>query len=134
MRAESGSLRADGHDLAFVHVEITDAEGIVRPLDDRPVSLEIDGAAALLGFGSAEPITEEGFCSPVHRTYQGRALAVLRAGHVPGQVRLTASARGCAPVDLTSPSTQRAAEKTSAFEVGIAVAGVSEFGGAGPVG
>mgnify|MGYP000246332124 FL=1 len=101
VRAESGSLRADGHDLAFVHVEITDAEGIVRPLDDRPVSLEIDGAAALLGFGSAEPITEEGFCSPVHRTYQGRALAVLRAGHVPGQVRLTASARGCAPVDLT---------------------------------
>ncbi len=100
LRTESVELCADGHDLAFVHVELTDADGVVRPLDDRPVSLSVDGAATLLGFGSAEPITDEGFCSSEHRIYQGRALAVLRTGHESGEVHVTASADGCEPAHL----------------------------------
>ena len=100
LRTESVGLCADGHDLAFVHIELTDADGVLRPLDDRAVSLTVDGAATLLGFGSAEPITDEAFCSSEHRTYQGRALAVLRTGHEPGEVHLTASADGCEPAHL----------------------------------
>ncbi|SHN45221.1 hypothetical protein SAMN05443668_111201 [Cryptosporangium aurantiacum] len=33
----------------------------------------------------------------------GRALAVLRAGHTPGEVTVTASAAGCTPVAVTTP-------------------------------
>ena len=47
------------------------------------------GAGTLLGFGSAQPITEEGFSSARHSTYLGRALAVIRAGHDAGDITVT---------------------------------------------
>jgi hypothetical protein len=97
---ETMELRADGADLAYIPIELTDADGIFRPLADRQVSVSVSGAGALLGFGSAEAITEEGFAAAEHWTYQGRALAVVRAGHTPGQVTLTASAEGCEPVTV----------------------------------
>lgn len=85
---------ADGHDLAYLPIELTDENGVLRPLADRTVTVHVDGAATLLGLGTGEAITTEGFASPSHRTFNGRALAVLRAGHEPGDVTVTVTADG----------------------------------------
>ncbi len=100
---ESDALRADGADLAYIPIELTDDDGIVRPLADREVTVEVAGAGKLLGFGSAQPITEEGFSSSRHSTYLGRALAVVRAGHDAGEVAITVTAGGCEPVTVVLP-------------------------------
>ncbi|MBE7187606.1 glycoside hydrolase family 2 TIM barrel-domain containing protein [Jatrophihabitans endophyticus] len=100
---ERETITADGADLLYLRIALTDAGGIVRPLADRPVSVEVDGDAALLGFGSAQPVTEEAFATTVHTTYHGRALAVLRAGRRHGSVTVTVRADECAPVTVTVP-------------------------------
>ncbi|WP_345740589.1 glycoside hydrolase family 2 TIM barrel-domain containing protein [Microbacterium terricola] len=92
---EVDRLRADGQDLAYVAIELADSEGIVRPLQDRRVEIVVSGAGTLLGFGSGEAITEEGFCTTSHSTFLGRALAVVRAGHIPGTITATVRAEGC---------------------------------------
>jgi hypothetical protein len=97
---EAETLTADGMDLLYIPIELTDDDGVLRPLADRPVTVEVAGAGTLLGFGSAEPITPEAFAATVHTTYQGRALAVVRAGLEPGVVTLTATASGCDPVTI----------------------------------
>ena len=66
---------------------------------DRPVAVAVSGAGVLSGFGSADPSTEERFDATERRTYEGRALAVLRPTG-PGKIRLVASAPECAPVDM----------------------------------
>ena len=91
---------ADGADLAYLHVLLTDDAGIVRPLADREVTVQVTGAGTLLGFGSARPITEEAFSSNRHHTHQGRALAVVRAGHEQGTIIITATADGCEPTTV----------------------------------
>ncbi|OPX12476.1 glycoside hydrolase family 2 TIM barrel-domain containing protein [Mycobacterium sp. AT1] len=108
---ENRELRSDGTDLTYLQISLTDAEGIVRPLADRDVTVEVSGAGSLLGFGSAQPITEEGFSTHRHRTYQGRALAVVRSGRNAGHITVTVNAPGCASVttdiavvDVTAPS------------------------------
>jgi beta-galactosidase len=95
--ASSGdaALTADGADLAFLTIRLADEAGILHPLADREVTVRVEGAGALLGFGSANPLTEERFTDEVHTTYQGRALAVVRAGAEPGTVRVTVSAEVC---------------------------------------
>ncbi|WP_405181040.1 DUF4982 domain-containing protein [Nocardia sp. NBC_01377] len=98
VQPESTSLRADGADLAYIPVSITDDAGTLRPLADRSVTVVVEGAATLLGLGSAEPITTEGFAGNTHRTFNGRALAVIRADHQPGLVDITVTADGCEPV------------------------------------
>jgi beta-galactosidase len=97
---ETSELHADGSDLAYIPSAMTDDAGIVKPLADRSVTVNVDGPAGLLGLGSAEPITPEGFAGNSHRTFNGRALAVVRAGHESGQVVVTVSAEGCEAVQV----------------------------------
>lgn len=84
-------------------IELTDAAGVLRPLADRHVTVEVSGAGTLLGLGSGEPICDEGFVSPSHSTYYGRALAVVRSGHEPGVVAIRISADGCPISEISIP-------------------------------
>jgi len=82
---------------------LVDENGIVKPLADRKVTLHVEGAGALLGLGSARPFTEESFTDNEYTTYQGRALAVVRAGLKAGATQVTISAEGCETKMLTIP-------------------------------
>lgn len=89
---------ADG-DLAYVSFTLTDADGIVHTGADRTVTVDISGPGTLVGFGSANPSTEQRLNGKDRLTYDGRALAVLRPTG-PGKIRLLASAADCDPVDI----------------------------------
>ena len=90
LRSETTHLRADGQDLAYVWVELADANGTVDSLVRDRVTLEVDGPGRLAGFGTAEPAPMESFTSSSHWTYRGRALAVIRAAASAGTVRVRA--------------------------------------------
>ncbi|GGX30890.1 glycoside hydrolase family 2 TIM barrel-domain containing protein [Streptomyces lomondensis] len=85
-------------DLAYVTLALTDAGGTLHTAADREVMVEVTGDGVLQGFGSAAPSTEERFDTTVRRTYQGRALAVLRPTGI-GKIHLRATAPGCEPVE-----------------------------------
>jgi beta-galactosidase len=97
---EVSRLKADGADLAYINITLADENGIVNPLAERLVTVQVEGAGSLLGFGSADPFTEESFCDQVHTTYQGRALAVVRAGLEAGMVQVRLSAEECETQEL----------------------------------
>lgn len=97
---DRGIVAATGGDLAYIAFTLTDAKGTVHTAADRLVSIDISGPGVLQGFGSANPSTEERFDAKERQTYQGRALAVLRPTGT-GTIRLTASAPGCDPVEVT---------------------------------
>ncbi len=97
--ADRSVITANGGDLAYITLTLTDTDGTLHTAADRPVRLEVSGAGVLLGFGSADPSTEERFDAAERRTYEGRALAVLRPTG-PGKIRLLASAPGCDPVEV----------------------------------
>lgn len=86
-------------DLAYVVISLTDAAGTVHTAADRSVRLAVSGAGVLAGFGSAEPSTEERFDTAEHRTYEGRALAVIRPTGT-GEIRVLASAADCELVEV----------------------------------
>ncbi|MEV0366805.1 glycoside hydrolase family 2 TIM barrel-domain containing protein [Nocardia fusca] len=87
---ESRKLFADSADLAFVVVQVADTDGVVEMLADTDITLEVEGPAELLGFGSADPAPTGSYVDTTHRTYRGRALAVLRSTGGIGTVRIIA--------------------------------------------
>ena len=103
VEAEVSELVADGQDLAYIPITFTDESGVVKPLADRIITVQVDGAATLAGFGSADAWTTEAFAATSHTTFYGRALAVVRAGIVGGEVTVTVSAEGCATQTITIP-------------------------------
>ncbi|XVQ15900.1 glycoside hydrolase family 2 TIM barrel-domain containing protein [Spirillospora sp. CA-255316] len=97
--ADRSAITAAGGDLAFVSFTLRDAGGVCHPMADRTVSVEVSGDGVLQGFGTAAPSTEERFDATERRTYEGRALAIVRPTG-PGKIRLLASAPDCEPVEV----------------------------------
>ncbi|MFJ3778968.1 glycoside hydrolase family 2 TIM barrel-domain containing protein [Streptomyces sp. NPDC090075] len=98
-RADRELVRATGSDLAYIDLTLTDAEGTCHTGADRVVSVEVSGTGELIGYGSAVPSTEERFDATERRTYEGRALAVVRPTG-PGKIHLLASAPDCEPTEV----------------------------------
>ncbi len=83
---EKKNLAADGQDLCYLNIALTDEDGIVKMTEDRILNVRVTGAGHLEGFGSANPCTEEVYTDENHSTYYGQALAVIRAGWEAGKI------------------------------------------------
>lgn len=73
------TIVADGHDLAFISLTLTDAEGNVMPIDSRKVSFSIEGPAVLAGFCNGDPTDWTCMQDTNQRFFNGRLLAVVRS-------------------------------------------------------
>lgn len=90
--ADRSTLRADGQDLSFVTVEVTDAAGRVVPQAEDSVTYTLTGPGVLAGIGSGDLATTESYRANPRKVFQGRALVVVRAGDTAGGLTLTATA------------------------------------------
>lgn len=90
-------IAADGSELSYVSIAITDEAGTVHSEKEWKVSVSAEGGIELLGFGSADPYSLENFYDTSRTTWHGRALAVVR-GTDKGTGRLTLAAEGCEEV------------------------------------
>jgi len=98
-RTAPAGWMADGNDLAFVDVAVTDATGRICPLSNRRIEFRVEGGAELLGGYNSGRFDGNGRRDSVIRkpfVYAecGVNRILLRAGKVPGTVRVTASASG----------------------------------------
>ena len=91
---EKLNMKADGHDLICLKIEIRDKDGKLVPDAALPLKATIDGCATLAGFGSANPITDEDYTDDCTVSYRGRAMAIIRSGYESGKVNITISAEG----------------------------------------
>ncbi|WP_044915121.1 glycoside hydrolase family 2 TIM barrel-domain containing protein [Butyrivibrio sp. WCE2006] len=91
---EKKTAKADGHDLIYVGIEITDNEGNVVPCGELKINAEVSGCAVLAGFGSGNPKTEDNYTDGESESFRGRAMAILRSGYSKGKVIIKVSADG----------------------------------------
>lgn len=91
---EKTELSADGHDLAFVGVEVVDEDGRRVPGAMIPLKANVSGDCTLAGFGSANPITEEDYTDESTVTYKGRATVIIRSGRTEEKCMLEVEAEG----------------------------------------
>jgi beta-galactosidase len=94
LKADRPAIQADGQDLAFVTVELVDATGNVNMQDDQTVQFTLSGPGKIVAVGNADLIGRESYQANPHRTYQGRALVVVRSTSETGVIELRAEAKG----------------------------------------
>ena len=92
--ADRSHIRADGQDLAYVTVEVTDDGGEVDPNARHLIHFAVAGPGAIAGVGNADPQSMESFQQHKRSVFRGRCLVVVRAGTRPGQIILRVSAAG----------------------------------------
>lgn len=94
LTADRTEIRAARSDLAYVTVEVVDADGRIVPNADMPVRFSVSGVGELAAQASASPNEPASFHAPVRKTYQGRCLAILRPKDGAGTITLKAEADG----------------------------------------
>lgn len=87
-------LQADGQDLSFINVELVDKNGVVQTNYDQEITFTIGGAGVIAGVANADMTSLEPYQGNKRKTYQGRALVVIRTHKQGGLISLNASANG----------------------------------------
>jgi len=94
--ADRRQVTANGEDLAYVTVELVDANGtpVYAQDGDRNVRVTVSGPGALAGFGNGNPRDASSLQSGRRKTFHGRAVAVVRAGTEAGPIVVEIEAEG----------------------------------------
>ncbi len=101
LSADRSAIRASRDDLAYVTVDVLDAQNRLVPDATVPVAFTLSGAADLAGVGSASPKDPASFHAPRCRTFHGHALAVVRPTGARGSATLRVEAAGLASATVT---------------------------------
>ncbi|HLM55212.1 MAG TPA: beta-galactosidase GalB [Pyrinomonadaceae bacterium] len=95
LKADRASVRADGEDLSFVTVSVTDAGGLVVPRAKNRVRLELSGPGEILATDNGDATSFEPFQSKERNAYNGLCLVVIRTRpNTPGRITLRARSEG----------------------------------------
>ena len=95
-------LTADSYQtLTFVTIELVDAQGRVVPTADVDLNFSVTGNADFLGAGNADVRDDDPYFNTTHRTWNGRALAVIRRKAPKGKSTITVSAKNLPTARLT---------------------------------
>ncbi|PSN73034.1 beta-galactosidase [Corynespora cassiicola Philippines] len=98
---KSQDLIADGQDLAFIRLELSDDKDVLEMNDDDEVVVEVTGPATLAGLGTGKPDTTERFDDSFHTMFRGQALAVVRSSTTSGMVVVKATSKRHGSASIT---------------------------------
>ena len=105
LQADRATIRADGHDLSFITVTVTDTNGLTVPRSKNPIRFEIDGPGEIVATDNGDATSLESFQAPERKAFNGLALVIVRAkAGRSGTITLTARSPGlqAAAIPLTA--------------------------------
>jgi beta-galactosidase len=91
LSADRAKIKADGQDLSFITVEITDNNGILNPQADNQIKFSIEGNGKIIAVCNSNPTSIESFQQPTRKAFEGKCLVIVQSGQNAGEIRLKAS-------------------------------------------
>jgi beta-galactosidase len=95
LEPDRSKIHADGLDLSFVTVTVTDIAGLMSPRATNQIQFSIEGPGEIVATDNGDPTSFESFQFPTRKAFNGLGLVIVRgkAGQS-GTIELTASADG----------------------------------------
>jgi beta-galactosidase len=91
---DRSTINADGTDLSFVTVKITDADGNLCPLADNLVTFELDGPRRIVAVDNGDQTSLEPFAANSRKAFHGMCMLIVGSEKgASGEIRITASSR-----------------------------------------
>ena len=88
LECDRESLSADGNDLAFVTVSLTDKDGTLLPFADNQLEFEVEGAGSFKAACNGDATSLEPFTSPAMRLFNGQLVVIVQAAKEKGVLTL----------------------------------------------
>jgi hypothetical protein len=95
LQPDRNQIHADGKDLSFVTVSVTDKDGLTVPRSKNRIHFEIEGPGEIVATNNGDSTSMESFQSPDRNAFNGLALVIVRTKEgQPGTIKLTAQSDG----------------------------------------
>lgn len=89
LTADRSTIAADGSDLAFITVSLTDKNGTLCPDADNQLEFKVTGAATFNSVCNGNATSLEVFTEPTMKLFHGQLVVVVQASAAPGKATLT---------------------------------------------
>jgi len=89
LTADRKEIRANGQDLSYITVEITDKDGIIQPNAANRLNFKIDGPGVIVGVDNANIKDTDPYVGNTRKAWKGRALVVIKSTRNAGDIKLT---------------------------------------------
>jgi len=90
--ADRSTIKADGKDLSFITVRITDKNGLTVPLTNNQIAFSIEGPGEIVATDNGDPTSFTAFSSHTREAFNGLCLVIVRGtSGKAGTIRVTAA-------------------------------------------
>lgn len=93
---DRSTISANGKDLSFITVKITDESGTLVPDADNLVHFELEGEGKIVGVGNGNPMSLEPAKGRERRAFSGMCQVIVQSTGNAGDIKLKASSLGLA--------------------------------------
>ncbi len=101
LKADRTALQANGQDLCYVTVQLTDAQGLHTPNAENPLTFSIRGAGEIIAVDNALLKDPTPYSSQTRNAWKGRAMVVIKTTKKSGKISLQATSPGLESCTLT---------------------------------
>jgi len=91
LTADKDTLLADGNDLSYITVALTDKDGNICPDAADDIHVEVSGAGTFQGICNGDATSLERFTEPHMHLFHGMLVATVRSEHKPGTITVKIS-------------------------------------------
>jgi beta-galactosidase len=91
LQVDRASIASDGRDLAFVEVDVVDAQGVLVPRANNKIDFAVDGPGTLVGVDNGDATNHESYKEHSRSAFTGKALAIIQSTTTPGTVTVKAT-------------------------------------------
>ncbi len=94
------AIKADGEDLCFINVSLTDKDGNPVPTDNRLINVKVSGAGSFKAIANGDPTCLESFQKPQMHLFSGQLTILVQSGTEPGDITVEVSGKGVKKAEL----------------------------------
>lgn len=94
LTSDRNEITADGQDLAYVTVEITDDKGILNPNAANQLTFNVSGAGVIVGVDNADLKDTDLYVANTRKAWHGRAMVIVKSTKKSGAVNIEVTSSG----------------------------------------
>ena len=108
-------IKADGKDLAYVTIDVTDADGNIVPDAKNNVTVTVEGDGVLVGMDNGKQSDHQSFQDDNRNAFNGSLVAIVQSTKEAGEFKVTAAASGLTSDTVTVKTLDAGSEGDTSF-------------------
>jgi beta-galactosidase len=104
LKPDRTTITADGKDLVFIEIDITDSNGVLVPNATNTVNFSVSGPGTIVGVDNGNSPSTEPYKTNSRKAFSGKCLVIVQTTKIPGSIVVTADSSGLSSTSVTIPS------------------------------